>query len=435
MKRAIIIGAGISGLAAGWWLHKKFPQAEILVLDKEAYAGGFVRTESPQGFSFDLGPKGFLTRGDGEYTLKLIHELGLQNSLIFSDRAAKNRFVYYRGKAHKISTWTLLRKGLLPSLIKDFRAPCYTQDSSVQDFLKRHSSQNFTSYILDPLITAIRAGHSSILSTHMAFPELAKREASSGSLLRSYLKNRSPKKSKTDRYLASLSPSMGTLITTIQEKLPATWKFSTSVTHIDCSPKEACVTTPSETFFADMVIYTGPLQQLPVLLPNYGIENLSKRVLPWNLSSISLGWHHANFSLPKGYGMLFADELPLLGIVWNSQIFPQATPGKTVLSLLIEGKWRESEAHAFAIAALSEYLNINQKPDAFALFSSQDGIPQHAVGFLERKERILPHLPGNLKIVGQNIAGPGLNRCIASAYHAICDLHTEETLAQPQSSL
>nr|WP_239923133.1 FAD-dependent oxidoreductase [Candidatus Chlamydia corallus] len=164
MNSAIIIGAGISGLAAGWWLHQKFPQVEILILDKRACAGGLVHTEYHEGFSFDLGPKGFLTRGEGNYTLRLIHELGLQNSLIFSDNAAKKRFVHYRGKAHKISAWTLIKEGLLSSLIKDLRAPCYVQDSSVQDFLKRHSSQNFTNYILDPVITAIRAGHSGILS-------------------------------------------------------------------------------------------------------------------------------------------------------------------------------------------------------------------------------------------------------------------------------
>ncbi|SPN73998.1 Protoporphyrinogen oxidase,protoporphyrinogen oxidase,Protoporphyrinogen oxidase,protoporphyrinogen oxidase,Flavin containing amine oxidoreductase [Chlamydia serpentis] len=423
MNKAIIVGSGISGLATAWWLQQKFSDMEILILDKAASPGGFVYTEHQKGFSFDLGPKGFLTKGEGRYTLKLIHELGLQDSLIFSDHAAKNRFVHYKGKTRKISFWTLMKGGLLPSLVKDFCASCYTKDSSIQEFLKRHSSINFTNYILDPLVTAIRAGRSHVLSTHMAFPELARREACSGSILRSYLKKRRPKETtKSEGYLASLSPSLGTLITTLMQKLSATWKFSTPATNINCSSEKAYVTTPSGIFSGDLVIYTGPMHQLPILFPNHGTEDLAKSVLPWNLSSISLGWHKPKFSLPKGYGMLFADEPPLLGIVWNSQIFPQCTPGMAALSILVEGKWHERQAHAFAITALSKYLGINQYADAFALFSPQDGMPQHAVGFPEARQRVIPSLPRNLKIVGQNIAGPGLNRSIASAYHTVYDL-------------
>ncbi|EPP29898.1 protoporphyrinogen oxidase domain protein, partial [Chlamydia psittaci 84-8471/1] len=31
-------------------------------------------------------------------------------------------------------------------------------------------------------------------------------------------------------------------------------------------------------------------------------------------------------SIPKGYGMLFSDEPPLLGIVYNSRVFPNQMP-------------------------------------------------------------------------------------------------------------
>ncbi|ANH78686.1 protoporphyrinogen oxidase [Candidatus Chlamydia sanziniae] len=423
MNRVIIIGAGISGLATAWWLHKKFPQSEILIFDKRHSPGGSIYTEYNEGFFFDLGPKGFLTRGEGEYTLKLIQELDLNDALIFSNSAAKKRFIHYRGKTRRVSLWTLLREGLLSTLVKDLCASRYSEDSSVEAFLKRHASPSFTNCILNPMVTAIRAGHSHALSTHMAFPSLAQYEAETGSLLRSYIKNFScVKKTKSPGYLASLQPSLGLLVDVLTKKIPAVWKFSSSVTRISSSSIGASVSSSEGQFSADLVIYTGSTHQLPNLINIPGIEILGEKTLPWNLSSISLGWRFPKFSLPHGYGVLFTDEPPLLGIVWNSQIFPQTTKGKASLSLLIEGRWHTAEAHALAIAVIAKYLNITQKPDAFSLFSPQEGMPQHNVGFIAAKTQVLPRVPKNIKLVGQNIVGPGINRCIASAYHTVAVL-------------
>ncbi|EPP39002.1 protoporphyrinogen oxidase domain protein, partial [Chlamydia psittaci 84-8471/1] len=70
----------------------------------------------------------------------------------------------------------------------------------------------------------IRAGHSHLLSAHMAFPSLSQREAKTGSILRSFLKEPSKKKTSGAPYLASLRPNLGILIDTLVKKLPATWK-------------------------------------------------------------------------------------------------------------------------------------------------------------------------------------------------------------------
>ncbi|WP_201456363.1 protoporphyrinogen oxidase [Chlamydia sp. 17-3921] len=424
MNKVIIIGSGISGLASAWWLHKKFPNAQLIILDKATSPGGLLFTIQKQGFSFDLGPKGFLTQGEGEFTLKLIKELGLNDALIFNNKAAKKRYIHYKGKTRKISFLSLIQEGLLTSLIKDLFAPCYPHDSSIEAFFERHSTRNLTKYILNPVVTAIRAGRSSNLSTYMAFPSLAKREAETGSLLRSYLKElfSCQKRTKKEHTLATLQPSLKVLIDTLKAKIPAEWKFSSPVIKIISSSENVQIMTPSETLSADLAIYTGPLNLLSSLTNISNLKILEERTLSWHFSSTALGWHSSKFSLPKGYGMLFAEEPPLLGIVWNSQIFPQQALGKTSLSLLLEGFWHEAEAYACSIAAISKYLGISQKPDAFSLFSPRDGVPQHSVGFLEARQRILPSLPKTLKFVGQNIAGPGLNRCIASAYNTIATL-------------
>ncbi|WP_348663230.1 protoporphyrinogen oxidase [Chlamydia vaughanii] len=430
MKKVIVIGAGISGLSTAWWLHRKFPNWEFVILDKSDRPGGLIYTDHQKDFALDLGPKGFLTQGEGEYTLGLIRELGLQNLLIASDKTAKSRFIRYKGKTRKVSPWTLLKEGLPFAIVKDFFASRYTKDSSVYDFLRRHSTKNLIKNVFNPVVTAVRAGHSHILSAHMAFPTLSQREAKTGSLLRSYIKDPSKKKQRNAPYLATLKPHLGILIDTLVKKLPATWRFSSPVTKIDCCDSEVTVTTEKEVFSGDLVIYTGPLPFLPQLINIPGMKHLADKTLLWDLACVTLGWEGKSLPIPKGYGMLFSDEPPLLGIVYNSQVFPEQLPGKTVLSLLLENRWYEEDAYAFALAAISEYLGISTKPDVFSLFSPEEGLPQHRVGFLDFKNQILPSIPHNLKIVGQNFSGPGLNRCVASAYQTVASLCREETLAK-----
>ncbi|QVE49406.1 protoporphyrinogen oxidase [Chlamydia crocodili] len=422
MRKVIVIGAGISGLATAWWLHRKFPNSELIIIDKADRPGGLIYTDHQKDFPLDLGPKGFLVRGEGEYTLGLIHDLELQDCLIASDKTAKKRFIRYKGKTRKVSPWTLIKEGLPFAMVKDLFASRYTKDSSVYDFLRRHSTTSLIHNVLNPVVTAIRAGHSDVLSAHMAFPTLSQREAKTGSILRSYLKEFSKKQNKDTPYLASLRPNLGILIDTLVKKIPAKWKFSSPVTKIDCFPKEVVVSTTKETFSADLAIYTGPTTTLPSLIDIPGIQNLSNKILHWDLSCITLGWDKNPPSIPKGYGMLLADEPPLLGIVYNTEVFPQQMPGKTVISLLVEDRWHDEEAYAFSLAAISEYLGISTKPDVFSLFSPEEGLPQHCVGFLEMKNQILPSIPHNLKIVGQNFSGPGLNRCVASAYRVVASI-------------
>ncbi|VVT43103.1 Protoporphyrinogen oxidase [Chlamydia avium] len=429
MRKILIIGAGISGLSTAWWLKQKFPNTECLILEKSPQPGGLLHTEYHDDFALDLGPKGFLTQGEGKYTLRLIQELGLYPLLVTSNKTAKTRFIHYKGKTRKISLWTLMKEGLPLAIVKDLFASRYYKDSSVREFLQRHSTKSLVHHIFNPIVLATRAGHSHLLSAHMAFPSLSQYEAQTGSLLRSYLK-KSSTKIKQEPYLASLKPNFGVLIDTLVKKLSVTWRFSSPVTKIECSSSSVTISTEKETFSGDLAIYTGPLSLLPRLINIRGISHLAKKTISLDLSCITLGWKTQRPNLPKGYGMLFSDEPPLLGIIFNSQVFPEQLPEKTVLSLLLENRWHEEDAYAFSLAAISEYLHITHKPDVFSLFSPEEGLPQHCVGFLEMKNQILPYIPQNLKIVGQNFSGPGVNRCIASAYHTVAALCNEKTLTK-----
>lgn len=422
MKHALIVGSGIAGLSAAWWLHKRFPHVQLSILEKESRSGGLIVTEKQQGFSLNMGPKGFVLAHDGQHTLHLIQSLGLADELLYSSPEAKNRFIHYNNKTRKVSPWTIFKQNLPLSFAKDFFARPYKQDSSVEAFFKRHSSSKLRRNLLNPISIAIRAGHSHILSAQMAYPELTRREAQTGSLLRSYLKD-FPKEKRTGPYLATLRSGMGMLTQALHDKLPATWYFSAPVSKIrQLANGKISLSSPQGEITGDMLIYAGSVHDLPSCLEEIPETKLIKQTTSsWDLSCVSLGWH-ASLPIPHGYGMLFADTPPLLGIVFNTEVFPQPKRPNTIVSLLLEGRWHQEEAYAFSLAAISEYLQIYTPPQAFSLFSPREGLPQHHVGFIQSRQRLLSKLPHNIKIVGQNFAGPGLNRATASAYKAIASL-------------
>ena len=74
-KRVVIVGAGISGLTAAWELRKRAPSLEVVVLEAGSVAGGTARTERVDGFTFDMGPNGFLTNTREGWDLA--HEVGI----------------------------------------------------------------------------------------------------------------------------------------------------------------------------------------------------------------------------------------------------------------------------------------------------------------------------------------------------------------------
>ncbi|HQU00172.1 MAG TPA: FAD-dependent oxidoreductase, partial [Acidimicrobiales bacterium] len=81
----VVVGAGISGLAAAWELTggaagptPETPRVEII--EASDRAGGSLATTTFFDATIDLGPDGFLARRPEAVTL--VHELGLDDELV-----------------------------------------------------------------------------------------------------------------------------------------------------------------------------------------------------------------------------------------------------------------------------------------------------------------------------------------------------------------
>ena len=76
--KVVIVGGGISGLAAAYTLHKK--GVDAVVLEEKSVPGGRIVGDKQEGFVLDHGALFFMKCYDATY--KLIDELGLQEDLV-----------------------------------------------------------------------------------------------------------------------------------------------------------------------------------------------------------------------------------------------------------------------------------------------------------------------------------------------------------------
>ncbi|WP_166459522.1 protoporphyrinogen/coproporphyrinogen oxidase [Amycolatopsis pithecellobii] len=108
MKRAVVVGSGISGLAAAWKLTRQGWQ--VTVLERDQWIGGRVRRVAYEGMDIDVGAA-FVT-DFYFHARKIMREIGLENELV---RFSLDSAVEHDGKLK--SLWPLpemVAEGLLP---------------------------------------------------------------------------------------------------------------------------------------------------------------------------------------------------------------------------------------------------------------------------------------------------------------------------------
>ena len=219
MKKIVVLGAGISGLAVGWFLKQKFGnQIELSILEKKGRVGGWIHTLHKEGFLFEMGPRGFSPRGKGGSTLSLIKEIGLESALIASDKGAATRYISEGGRLQPFSMSFLLRKGILGAALHDLFTPRATvDDETITSFIERRFNRRLAEGLMDPLTKGIYGGNAQKLSVRSCFPSLWNHEQQKGSVVRGFLTQ--DKQKKPPAALYSFKEGMETLPQRLAEKL------------------------------------------------------------------------------------------------------------------------------------------------------------------------------------------------------------------------
>src|SRR5258708_1918693 len=95
-KRVAIIGGGISGLSAAYFLQQKNPTVQIDLYDAEPRAGGVIKSEKVAGCILEGGPDSFLTMKKA--AARLCDAVGLGPELVHSNDHQRKTFVFQEGQ-------------------------------------------------------------------------------------------------------------------------------------------------------------------------------------------------------------------------------------------------------------------------------------------------------------------------------------------------
>lgn len=100
MKRVVIIGGGITGLAAAHRLierqHESGKQVDLTLLEAGSRLGGIVQTREREGFLLESGPDSFIS--EKPEALTLTRRLGLESHLIETNKIHRRSFIVRQGR-------------------------------------------------------------------------------------------------------------------------------------------------------------------------------------------------------------------------------------------------------------------------------------------------------------------------------------------------
>jgi oxygen-dependent protoporphyrinogen oxidase len=478
IRKVVVIGAGITGLACAFRLQQL--GIPVLILEASTNAGGVISTVRRNGFVFDAGPQ---CPRFPKSVWRLIRELGLQEEFIAGDSRAK-RYILRNGKLHRapFSAGGLLTTSLVGlkskySLLSEVfrRSHPPAREESLAEFVDRKFGAEVLDYLVDPFISTIFSGDPRKMGMHSAFPALVEWERSRGSVVRGALsayrskRNRNAKapaegSSAKDSHpkrgdlhvtdalpsLGSFKQGMGTLVERLAEKLGADIRYGVNVKSVarqnDASqekPGWRIRLSGGDEINADAIVVATPAYAAAPLL----IESMPK------LSALLAGIEHAPMDVVScafdqrqvrhpldGFGFMIPrkEGLRTICTFWNSYLFPaRARNGTVVITSFAarrgDGNLNEMPDDLLAQQVEAEnaaVLGITGAPIDRMVWQYSRALPQYNVGHVQSVKEIreaLSQLPG-LSLAGNYLAGRSIGDCVDTAFQATDLLHS-----RPQS--
>jgi oxygen-dependent protoporphyrinogen oxidase len=327
MRDVVVIGAGISGLAAAWRLAQAGHDA--MVLEARSTAGGNIKSVQQDGFTLDMGPQSFLATSDALW--ELIEEAGLSANVQASQAAAGNRYVYRDGRLHALpmspasffSSKLLSAKGKLRLVAEPVIRGGAREDDTAWDFFVRRFGEEAATYMMGPFVSGIYAGDAKMLGAHAAFPKFHNFERDSGSMIIGALRYKLAQKRAGHTHsgrkgLYSYTGGLGGLTQDLAAKLP---DVRTEVRVRAVSRRGATLRVHTD---QELIEARGVISAVPPTAAGSLFEELAREV-PQLLAAVPLApvmvvhWSQPeSIALPSGFGFLMPRHygLNVLGTVF-----------------------------------------------------------------------------------------------------------------------
>ena len=429
MKSVAIIGAGITGLTAAFYLKRK--GIPVTVYEASGRVGGVIQSLRQDGWLAEFGPNTLLETSPK--IGQLVRDAGLQPRRLDPDPKAEARYVvrYQRpiampGSPLGFLTTKLFTAGAKLAVLREPFMPRRRDgvEESIAQFVVRRLNQEFLDQAIDALVAGIYAGDPYELSLTHAFPKLKALEDNYGSLIKGQIfgagaRKRSGEIAKDRAPKFSFDEGLQVLPDTLAAQLGDAVKLNTTVTKLTQTADGWRVATSNGESESSAVIYCGTAfrlaeLQVETLQGGTGFQPVSAN-LPKDrqdacptlssfseiryppVASVVLGFRREDVAHPcEGFGMLIPkiEGFKILGTIFSSSLFPNRAPaGHLTLTSYIGGA-RYPELALLPVEKLVSLtcedlrvlLGVTGKPVFQHCVLYPKAIPQYNVGYGRYRE-------------------------------------------------
>ncbi len=468
----VIVGGGISGLSAAYFLEEEGRKLGVeintTIVEKEPILGGKIATQQQDGFIFEGGPESFVTRKPEAWDL--CQALGLANQLVGTTRSGDN-YVLHNGRpaivpsgpGSFLSTPLLSAGGKLRLLKEPFVRPrTEASDESLGSFLRRRLGDEMVDNVVKPAIGSVYLGDVDKMSVQVSFGRFAEMEQTHGSVVKgmfALMREKSAARKASGEPRPAKKPSFATLQTGLMgliEALAAAIEGEilqdTAVTHLHhdltTAKPYALALSNGRTLRADLVVLATPTFVMADLLSGLVETAVTNQLqqIPYNpVTTVNIAFNRSEIVDPfDGFGVVVPENetSQLLAIEGMSAKFPHRAPdGQFVLRAFVGGQKQPALAELPDAALISlvrqelaQIFDITAAPTQVHIQRWLPANPQPPIGHLAmitQIERTLTEQLPQLYLTGAGLRGQGVPDCIRQSRHLVTQIMTNLTKNNP----
>jgi oxygen-dependent protoporphyrinogen oxidase len=406
--RVVIIGGGITGLAAAYELSKAGWPATVVEKDK---IGGVIRTERHGDLLIEGGPDSFIVQKPA--AKELCEELGLGDRLI--PTKTRKVHVWSQGRLHELpeglfltvptKIWPFLKSGLISFGGKlrmglDLLLPRgpELEDESIGSFVRRRLGQEALEKLAEPIMAGIYAASADELSLRSTFPRFADMEREDRSLIKALRKI--PPSGNLSPFL-TLRGGISELVDKLVAAMPSAKFIAGEATRVTAGK----VTLTEGELEADHVVLAIPAPAAKKLWPD------APEVKYVTTSTVSLCYPRFGDLEGTGFVIPRGEKRKILACTWTSNKFEGRAPEHRLLvRCFVKGDVDDPEA--LARWEMREMLHAPYEPLFSKVFTWKDRNPVYEVGHARKIAEAEAKLPPWLHLAGSGFHGAGIPDCI-----------------------
>ena len=412
-KDIAIIGAGLTGLTAAYYLTKY--GRDVILIEKDGRTGGVINTETDGDFTFETGPNsGVLSSNEAA---GLFSDLNHKCRLETANEKSKKRLIW------KGTSWQPLPSGPLSAigtplftfsdklriLGEPFRKAGENPEESIADLVRRRLGNSFLDYAVDPFISGIYAGDPEKIVTKYAMPKLYNLEHEYGSFIGGSIKkmkSRDKSEQKPSREVFSVDGGLKNLVTALTD--------ATGHDRIQLNCEEINVNHVDGKFItyfrngnedyeitSSKVITTAGAYALPSILkfiPSEEIKDISNLQYA-RVVQVILGFKKWQGIALDAFGGLVPsiEKRKILGVLYSSSLFRNRAPEGGALLSIFMGGIKKPEIYSMnddeIINIVGSEIKVMMKtgsfePDLMRIYRYAAAIPQYDTSSGRRLQRI-----------------------------------------------